>query len=504
VSNPFASRVLASFEKHRALPALRIEGGEWTYGDLLSAAEVQAGAWVRSLPPGPVGVLAARSHAGFAAILACVGAGRAYVPLHPKFPVARLATMAAAAGCAGIIAHDEALATLQELQRVLGGGWRREGGRLVHQPELDLDSGHHARGTVNGGFAYILFTSGTTGRPKGIGITPCNVCAYLDHATRTFGVQPGDRASQMFELTFDLSVHDLFVTWLGGGLLCVPPAGAVMAPARFIIDERITHWFSVPSTASILSRLRLLREGAFPSLRQSLFCGEALPSAIAAQWCGAAPGSSLTNLYGPTEATIAITAHAWAPDAGQAHAVVPIGRAFPGQRTRIVIDGCDAPPGQAGELWLGGTQVSPGYLDDPEKTAAAFVTSDDSGAVWYRTGDLVREDARGVLHFLGRLDTQVQLHGHRVELGEVEGTVRNVCGGRMCAVVPWPPRQSAVESLVAFVEGAGGAADAAALRAALGKVLPDYMVPARIVYLPALPLNANGKIDRVTLASSIP
>jgi amino acid adenylation domain-containing protein len=417
--------------------------------------------------------------------------------------------MVSVAGCAAIVGEEASVETFRQLQAELGVGWQNvstaSGYLMLHHSEYDTE--HHGRGVANSSFCYILFTSGSTGQPKGIGITPANLSAYLDHATRAFGVHPGDRASQMFELTFDLSVHDMFVTWLGGGLLCVPPAGTTLAPARFIIDEGITHWFSVPSTAAMLSKFRMLREGVFPSLKQSLFCGEALPASIAAQWHKAAPNSSLWNLYGPTEATIAITAYRWTPDQmdNPQRDVVPIGCPFSGHRVRIVADGVDVERCKAGELCLGGPQVALGYLSDPIKTAGAFVVLEPSSEamVWYRTGDLVRQDDHGIIHYLGRLDSQIQLHGHRVELGEVEGALRIASSGRTCAVITWPPQQATVESLIAFVEGIGSTDDATALRQSCADLIPDYMVPSRIIYVATMPLNPNGKIDRKSLPSFI-
>lgn len=505
MSTSLIERLTTSFQRHAELPALQVAGSAWTYGELFATAQQQALVWSHSLPPGPVGILARRSGEAYISILAAVLAGRAYVPLHPKFPIPRLAGMVRVAGCRQVVSDGHAGDVLLQLQAELGPDWEASGALLQHQSEGDAE--HCARSEANAAFAYILFTSGSTGHPKGIGITPGNLNAYLDHAIMAFAVRPGDRASQMFELTFDLSVHDMFVTWLGGGLLCVPPANVVLAPTRFIIDTGITHWFSVPSTAAMLAKFRMLRAGVFPALRQSLFCGEALPESIASQWHLAAPNSRLINLYGPTEATIAITAHEWTAD--EVHAekrrdVVPIGRPFPAQRVRIIVNGEEVVCGQTGELCLAGTQVSPGYLSDNAKTAAAFVATGPGDDVWYRTGDLVRADGQGVIHYLGRLDSQIQLHGHRVELGEVEGAVRKVSGGRTCAILPWPPQAATVESLVAVIEGDGTDEDATMLRRASGELLPDYMVPSRVVYVAAMPLNSNGKLDRKALTTLIP
>ena len=160
---------------------------------------------------------------------------------------------------------------------------------------------------IGSDIAYVMFTSGTTGRPKGVPVRVQSLMAYLDVATKRFGVQPGDRASHFFELTFDLSVHDIFVTLLGGGTLVVIPAEQRMLPARFLREKKISHWFSVPSAADSLHRVGALRPGVFPHLRQTLFCGEPLRWPVTEAWQAAAPNSRVINLYGPTEATIAIS-----------------------------------------------------------------------------------------------------------------------------------------------------------------------------------------------------
>jgi amino acid adenylation domain-containing protein len=501
-----------SFATHKDLPALAVVGIEVSYGDLWEIASRIAEDHLQNLPPGPVGVLGARELTMYVGILASVIAERAYVPLHTKFPPSRLAEMLEVSACSGIL-YDEV--NTERLDAAL-----REAS-ISPSPSVALSN--LPSGTVSllslpaqststkaedhQSLAYILFTSGSTGRPKGIGISKSNLTSYLDHATRHYGLEAGDRASQMFDLSFDLSVHDLFVTWLGGGCLCVPTGPDMLAPARFILNQRLTHWFSVPSTVSLLSRLRVLRPGTFPGIKQSLFCGEALPASLAQQWQEAAPNSRLWNLYGPTEATIAITAHEWRYEdkEGSELPVVPIGTIFPDHRYEIVTDFLPVKSGESGELWLSGPQVAQGYLADPEKTAVAFVQlpGDPDNRVWYRTGDLVRQDSSGALLYLGRLDSQIQLHGHRVELGEVEAALRQVSEGKASAAVAWPRSAVSVEGIVGFVEGIGTADDAKRLCSELGTILPAYMIPSRILFVASMPLNSNGKTDRNALVSLI-
>ncbi|WP_395747321.1 AMP-binding protein [Prosthecobacter sp.] len=503
-----------NFCEHAELSALSFAEGEMSYLQAMEAASSLMAEGMRDLPAGPVGIFGGREPAMYLGLLSAVLSGRAYVPLNVKFPPARLAEMISVAGCSCVIYDPRHEALLHGVLREAGlqisekTEAKLPHGAAVAVCNLAADAAHAEAGAAHEGFAYVLFTSGSTGKPKGIGITRENLLAYLQHATKAFGLRPGERASQMFELTFDLSVHDLFVTWLCGGCVCVPAAADMMAPARFILNQRITHWFSVPSTAALLSRLRLLRANVFPGLRQSLFCGEALPAALAVQWQAAAPASALWNLYGPTEATIAITAHEFTEPGRECAGrdVVPIGVVFPGHLSAIVKDGVQAGAGEAGELWVSGPQVSRGYLANAAQTAEMFVTLKDwpDERVWYRTGDLVRADEAKVMHYLGRLDSQIQVHGHRVELGEVESALRKVCGGRAVAALGWPRNGSMVEGIAGFVEGTGTQEDVLKMTEELTAMLPAYMVPTRLQFVASMPLNSNGKTDRNTLAKQLP
>ena len=225
-----------------------------------------------------------------------------------------------------------------------------------------------------------------------------------------------------------------------------------MSPGSFVRKHELTFWFSVPSTVATMARLRMLAPGEFPSLRVSLFCGEALPVGLARMWRQAAPNSIIENLYGPTEATIAITAYRVPDDETLAggRGVVPIGLPFPGQRAAVIdAAGNLVRDGEPGELCVGGSQVATGYWRLPEITAERFAAplgvSEESR--WYRTGDRVVRDPECGFVFLGRLDRQAKIRGHRVDLQEVETVVREVAGSQSVAALAWPPGETESRAL---------------------------------------------------------
>ncbi|MEW9555555.1 amino acid adenylation domain-containing protein [Nonomuraea sp. NPDC050783] len=493
-----------SAARHSDRIALEAGGGRHSYAELdaLSrrlAAEI-AGAC--GGPPARVGLYAARGLFAFAGYLAVQRLGATAVPLNPAAPDARNRAVAAAAALDLVLA-DAALppcvlpaATLSVRLDRLDAGPRG----VPDTGDADLDAP-----------AYVLFTSGSTGVPKGVPVRHRSVDAYLSHVVPRYGLGPGCRLSQTFDLTFDLSVFDMFAAWGGGATLVVPGPYDLLKPATFVARERLTHWFSVPSVVSLAARRRRLAPGSMPSLRWSLFCGEPLTLEQARAWRAAAPGGVLENLYGPTEVTISCTQYRLPAEPERwpetANGTVPIGLPYPGVE-HLVLDGAGRPAAE-GELCLRGVQRFPGYTD-PEENAGRFARSDGTPAeppedgrvppeLWYRTGDRVAW-RDGLLVHLGRLDQQVKISGHRVELGEVEAALRGRPGVHE-AVVLAVPDADGEPRLAAACTGTG--LDPAALARGVAEVLPGYMVPRSITLLDALPLNANGKVDRRATAAAL-
>jgi D-alanine--poly(phosphoribitol) ligase subunit 1 len=481
---------------------MAVEKGEQrtSYRQLLELSRAIREQITRSpVGPGPV-VIADEPGAGAcAAIVAAQALGRGYVPVSVSHPAARIRQILAAVEPALIVQTDRtatrmtgALSGRHPLLTISGQpgnlSWTR-----APQPVVNCAS------PIGSDIAYVMFTSGTTGRPKGVPVSRASLMAYLDVATRRFGVRPGDRASHFFELTFDLSVHDIFVTLLGGGTLVVVPAEQRMLPVRFLRDKQISHWFSVPSAAESLHRVGALRPGIFPHLRQTLFCGEPLRWPVTEAWQAAAPDSRIINLYGPTEATIAISYYV-VPRRGSRsddlYGIVPIGQVFEGQHGRISGGPEAAGQPERGELWLSGSQVISGYLD-PGDGCAAFAPGPD-GAVWYRTGDVVQRDGDGLLRFVGRIDHQLKISGYRVEPAEIENAIHRAFPACRSVVVRCDRgKRRGLVAAICCEEGDRPAASA--VREACASSLPAYMIPAHVVGLASWPANANGKIDRAVV-----
>lgn len=511
-------------DREPQLAALELGGEEFSYGELNGrAASISRTILEREHTSRPnVALLAYRSVNAYVGVLGILGASRGYVPLNPHFPIERTRAMIELSNCATIVFSKECSKVLEELLPEFPheltvvctdgenvGEWSKRFPSHRFVPVLQDDSGglrNVAKRASPDDTAYTLFTSGSTGVPKGVAVTHRSAVAYVEYVSARYAFSHSDRFSQTFEMTFDLSVHDMFVCWSNGACLVPMPHSNVMAPAKFIRDRELTVWFSVPSVIMFMQRFRSLRPDCFPNLRVSLFCGEPLLGKYADAWQSAAPESILENLYGPTEATIAVSHYRWNPVATHnncTNGVVPIGTVFGTQRGRIMnVDGSPSETGESGELWVSGSQVASGYLNNAEKTKEQFVRIESHESVWYRTGDLVREDDSGNLQYLGRIDHQVQICGHRVEMQEIDHVVRAACGTDSAIAMAWPIDLGRADSVYAFV-CAPSDTDVAPILNECRRRLPSYMVPKRILFVDEMPLNPNGKIDRAKLGAML-
>ncbi len=513
---------LSSAERFAARPALWVDGQNFTYTDILQkSAALSAAITKYELDRQPLAALfASRSATAYTGLLGVLGSGKGYVPLNPKFPLERTRSMLLLSACTTLIAGKEAASQLGKLLANVHRQMTVILPDVAADDELVSDLPQHrfvfagdiptagefpdTAGVAPDDIMYLLFTSGSTGVPKGVPIHHSNVRAYVEYICDRYDVTEEDRFSQSSDLTFDLSVHDLFVCWERGACLFVIPERSVIAPAKFIREHNLTMSLLVPSVIGLLSRMKLMAANSFPSLRCSLFCGEPLPANYARLWQEAAPNSAIENLYGPTETTIAITHYRWDPQLSPAECVngiVPIGVPFDGERVCVIDpDRNTLPPGESGELCLSGLQVTTGYWNNPAKTGEQFIQLKDTGdSLWYRTGDLVRQDKFGCLTYLGRIDHQIKVRGYRVELQEIEAVIRGVCGTDQVVSLPWPVHDGSADGVVAFIAGTT-ALDLNRILNSCSELLPDYMVPKNIYTIAELPLNANGKVDRPSLS----
>ncbi len=511
---------LRSCEQFPKRGAIDIAGCEVTYQQLAYrakrlAATLQARAVPDAVPL--TAVFAYRSETAYAAVLGALMAGHGYVPLNRTFPTDRTRLMLERSMCRSVIVDAgsepqlEALLCSIAIPLVIICPDRADvtelaakfpAHRIIGANELaDAERWHPVDVSVDS-IAYLLFTSGSTGQPKGVMVSHANMLHYLDCATKRYGFTSNDRVSQTFDLTFDLSAHDMFVAWESGACLCCLTQKQLINPCAFVNDARLTVWFSVPSTAAFMRRFGVLKPGMYPGLRLSLFCGEALPVEIVRHWALAAPNSVIENIYGPTELTIACTAYRWdntkSPDEC-AQGIVPIGQPFDGMRALIVDEQLrEVKHGTEGELLMTGPQLSLGYWQDEEKTRQAFVPVAGNNGTYYRTGDRVRRPAvNGPLVYLGRLDNQIKVRGYRVELGEVEAVVRQLSGLDGVVALGWPTTESGPDGIEVFLET--DSFDTKALVSQLKGKLPVYMLPRNVLALRRFPLNANGKYDRKAL-----
>ncbi|MFJ1792901.1 AMP-binding protein [Kitasatospora griseola] len=487
-------------------PALRLNGRSWTYTELHRTACDWAGALIAGCGGRPrrVGVLASKTEEAYLGFLAALYAGATAVPLGPEYPVERNRAVVAAAGLDAIVVDAAGAAQVTGLApaapvRVCLTGSAEVAAALRESAVLDgavvVPDGSTPAEPLDDGvdrLAYILFTSGSTGLPKGVPIRHGNIGAFLTAVLPRYEIGPQDVFSQVYELTFDLSMFEVWAAWASGACLTVLNRVQALAPERVAVRRGITFWTSTPSLAAAVQSRGVLAAGALPGLRYTMFCGEPLPVETARHWSSLAPNAVIDNLYGPTELAVACTGHRLDPAAGDAgpDRAVPIGRPFPGVRHLLLEDG--EVSGTVGELCVAGPQRFDGYLD-PASDAGRFVDLD--GERWYRTGDRVRQDGDGLVH-LGRIDGQVKVRGYRIEVGEVERAVRRAAPGLDAAVfaVPGPGG----EVLAGFVIGRAEL-DAAAVLKQLAELLPPYMLPGQLWPLAAAPLNPNGKIDRMAL-----
>ncbi|MFJ8623283.1 amino acid adenylation domain-containing protein [Kitasatospora sp. NPDC093550] len=486
-------------------PAATCEGVSLTYAELNARANRLAHR-LRAHGAGPETLVGVRFERGLDLVVALLGvlkSGAGYLPLDPGQPADRLAYILADAG-AGLLVTDRSAG---------GQGPAREGVTtlLLDEAGQDWPDTDPAPLASPGNTAYVIHTSGSTGAPKGVPVSHANVLRLLRSCQEDFGFGPEDVWTLFHSYAFDFSVWELWGALLNGGRVVVVPYAVSRSPQDFLdllVTERVTVLNQTPSAFRGLQEavaLADLRPGAL-ALRTVVFGGEALDVAELAPWFERFGDQrpALVNMYGITETTVHVTHRPVRSEETAGARRSPIGRPLGDLRLRLLDpDLGPVPIGVPGQLYVSGPGLARGYLNRPALTAERFLPdpyATTPGARMYRTGDLARYDADGELEFLGRADGQLKIRGHRIEPGEIEAAIGALPEVDKSLVIAHRRADEREARLVAYVAPrAGRTLDPAELRAALGRTLPGYMVPAVFVPLAAFPMTANGKIDRRAL-----
>lgn len=464
-----------------------------TYGALAGRALRLARA-LRDRGVGPetvVPLVAVRSPEMVVGLLGILAAGGAYVPLDREAPAGRSARMLRQARARWLVADGP-----------VDPGWGFEGEVLEIPRSAGEPEDPEVPGLDGANLAYVVFTSGSSGEPKGVMIDHGELARLCLGYRDRFGIEAASRVLLLFPFTFDAAVKNVLAPLTVGGRLVLPPPGPFhpLKILELIERRRITHLNCVPSAAYPILQLAA-RDGyrGLRSLRMLGLGGEVVNTTPLAGWIASKTcRCRVVNLYGPAECTDLTTAAELTPQVVARGGPAPLGRPLFSRRVEVLAAGRPLPEGRVGELSISGAGLSRGYFDDPARTAERFVPSAHApGGRLYRTGDLASRNTEGELIFHGRADQQVKVRGFRVELGEIEASLLRLPGVFRAAVVPRgeAPRFAGLAAWVV----SDGALDSVELKRRLSDDLPPYMVPQSIVLVDRLPSTPHGKIDREAL-----
>ncbi len=466
-----------------------------TYGELMDKAKAVGSALLRVGRNKPIAVMVKRGAANLKAFLGVVYSGNFYVVIDEQMPTERIHTIIDTLNPAAFVVDGACLEKARGMEMNLDifvleemeeGEENEEGLKKVRREMIDTDP------------LYALFTSGSTGVPKGAVISHRNVLAYSEWVCETFGITKDTVFGNQTPFYFSMSVLDVFATLRAGATLHVIPKSYFSFPLRlltFLKEREVNTIYWVPSALGMVANWKALDAFDLPKLKKVLFAGEVMPVRQLNYWREKIPDAIYANLYGPTEATDICTYYIVDREFSPGESL-PIGHACNNCAVMVLDEeGRPAKEGQEGELCIRGSFLAMGYYNNPDKTKEAFVQNplNPHYPEWiYKTGDLVRYNERGELVFVTRKDFQMKKMGYRIEPGEIEAAAGAVPGLRACACIYVPKEKK----ICLFYQGKEKPEEVGAI---LTKRLPSYMMPDECIKMDQMPLNANGKIDRKEL-----
>jgi D-alanine--poly(phosphoribitol) ligase subunit 1 len=481
--------------------AYREEQQTYTYGQLAARSDQLAAYLEETVDShGPIVVYGELEFDMLIAFLAASKTGRAYIPIESTTPKERIELILSVAMPDQIISVAEwqgpattiPMLNLQQLEGIYQSGRERSNTKMVGEDDP----------------YYIIFTSGTTGVPKGVQISHRNLLSFVNWTLKDFSLREGMHYLAQAPYSFDLSVMGLYPALTSGGCL-VPLKKAVVNDFKTLFavlpNLDINVWISTPSFMKLCLMEPTFDGAHVPQLERFLFCGEELPKKIAHELLERFPEAKIYNTYGPTEATVAVSGVQLTKELLEQYDRVPIGYVKEDSAVFFMDEEQLLPKGQVGEIVISGPSVSKGYLNNPEKTNEVFFTLEGQPA--YRTGDSGRMTEDGLLHYEGRIDFQVKFHGYRMELEEIDHHLSNNAWVKQAVVVP-KYQEKKVEQLIAYVVPETHHFEkefqlTKAIKALLSETVMEYMIPQRFIYVEQLPYTANGKIDRKRLINEV-
>ena len=491
------TQLIKSFEMFKDLIAISYQNRKLTYKQLFNLSLGVSGQIQNlSLYNKPIGIICERGFEQYISILGILFSGNHYVPINLNDNFEKNKNIILSSNL-NIICGS--LKSINKFKDKINSSDIKVS-FLEVKSENNNANKNNIQFTNDDSLLYILYTSGSTGLPKGVKINKLNIYSFVQSIKKIWKLKTKYKFSQFFELSFDPSMADIFVCFLSGGELCVVPKNELFYPIDFINREKIDIWASVPSVGLILQKSEKLEKDIFPNLKILCFCGEPFPQNIANIISKSAPSAEIWNCYGPTEATIYVSGFRYTPgDYEYCNNNLPIGESFNQMNIEIVDqNNLKVKPGLKGEIVYKGPQISPGYLNDHKKNFESFVKFDwdDSNEIWYKSGDLGLVNEYGQIECLGRIDNQIKISGKRVEISEIEFFFKSKTIFDDMVIIPIKNNNLMVTNLIGFTTRFFQQSDIEEIRTFSFKYINKAFFPNKIIRIKKFHYNLNGKLDR--------